>query len=51
VTCGAVTAKAAMPASGRDAFLSGDWDATGLLLADYGVVEATKARLPYVAGF
>ena len=41
----------AMPDSARDAFLSGDWDATSLLLADYAKVEATKARLPYVGGF
>jgi 3-isopropylmalate/(R)-2-methylmalate dehydratase small subunit len=46
-----LSAAAGMPEAARDAFLSGDWDATGLLLADYEAVEATKARLPYVAGF
>jgi len=36
-----------MPASARDALLSGTWDATGLLLADYAQVEQVGARLPY----
>lgn len=40
----------AMPASARDAFLSGDWDATGLLLADYAAVEKTASKLPYLTG-
>jgi 3-isopropylmalate/(R)-2-methylmalate dehydratase small subunit len=40
-----------LPASARDAFLSGDWDATGLLLANYAEVEQTAARLPYLRGF
>jgi 3-isopropylmalate/(R)-2-methylmalate dehydratase small subunit len=37
-----------MPASARDAFLTGSWDATGMLLDDYGAVEAVAARLPYM---
>jgi 3-isopropylmalate/(R)-2-methylmalate dehydratase small subunit len=41
----------ALPESARQAFLSGDWDATGLLLANYDEVERTAARLPYVKGF
>jgi len=40
-----------LPASARDAFLSGDWDATGLLLANYAEVERAASRLPYVRGF
>jgi len=51
VSAAGVNVAATMSAGARDAFLSGDWDATGLLLADYDVVERTKARLPYVAGF
>jgi 3-isopropylmalate/(R)-2-methylmalate dehydratase small subunit len=51
VTGAGLSAAAAMPETARDAFLTGGWDATGLLLADYEAVEATKARLPYVAGF
>jgi len=35
----------------RDAFLSGQWDATGLLLDRYDEVEAVGRRLPYVMGF
>ena len=37
-----------MPASARDAFLDGSWDATGLLLENYDEVRALAARLPYV---
>jgi 3-isopropylmalate/(R)-2-methylmalate dehydratase small subunit len=48
---GGLAASLTMPGAAREAFLSGDWDATGLLLADYAAVEAAKARLPYVAGF
>jgi 3-isopropylmalate/(R)-2-methylmalate dehydratase small subunit len=40
-----------MPAGARDAFLTGDWDATSLLLADYDVVQATAGKVPYIAGF
>jgi hypothetical protein len=40
-----------MPASARDALLSGAWDATGLLLDDFVAVQAAAARLPYVTGF
>jgi 3-isopropylmalate/(R)-2-methylmalate dehydratase small subunit len=46
-----LTAGLNMPAAARDAFLSGDWDATSLLLADYAAVEKTAAGIPYIAGF
>ena len=39
------------PASAIEAFVSGAWDATGLLLEDAAAVKATAARLPYVSGF
>ena len=42
---------ARLPAPARDAFVSGLWDATGLLLDRYDEVEAVAARLPYVASF
>jgi 3-isopropylmalate/(R)-2-methylmalate dehydratase small subunit len=45
-----LTVPVAIPSSARDAFLSGDWDATGLLLADYAAVERTASKLPYVSG-
>ena len=51
ITGGGVAAPIALPGSAREAFLSGDWDATGRLLANYEDVERTAARLPYVAGF
>jgi 3-isopropylmalate/(R)-2-methylmalate dehydratase small subunit len=51
VRAGAVAADAAMPASAREAFLSGTWDATAMLTADYDVVRRAAARLPYIAGF
>lgn len=40
---------ASMPASARDALVSGAWDATGLLLARGEEVDAVAARLPYVS--
>jgi hypothetical protein len=40
-----------MPESARDALISGQWDATGLLLEHYEVVEGVAARLPYIQGF
>ena len=51
VTCGTLTAPATLPTAARDAFTSGHWDATGLLLDDVAQVEATAARLPYVSGW
>ncbi len=37
-----------LPESQRHAWLSGEWDATSLLLADYAEVERVDARLPYL---
>ena len=39
-----------LPPAAREAFLDGNWDATGLLLERYQEVEAVAARLPYVSG-
>ena len=36
-----------MPRPAQESFLSGDWDATSLLLANYDEVERTAGRLPY----
>lgn len=36
-----------LPASSRAALLSGEWDATALLLANYDDVRAVEQRLPY----
>jgi 3-isopropylmalate/(R)-2-methylmalate dehydratase small subunit len=40
-----------LPPNVRDAFLTGAWDTTGMLLDHFEQVEATAARLPYVSGF
>jgi hypothetical protein len=40
-----------MPPKTREAFTSGAWDTTGMLLDRFEEVEATAARLPYVSGF
>jgi len=39
-----------MPESARQALISGAWDATGILLADYEAVRRVAASLPYVTG-
>jgi 3-isopropylmalate/(R)-2-methylmalate dehydratase small subunit len=45
LTCGAVVAALSLPDTARAALLSGDWDATSLLLERYQEVEATRCRL------
>jgi 3-isopropylmalate/(R)-2-methylmalate dehydratase small subunit len=40
-----------LPAHARDAFVTGAWDTTGLLLDRYGEVDAVADRLPYISGF
>ena len=35
----------------RDSFLTGQWDATGLLLSEFEDVQQVASRLPYVRGF
>ena len=52
-TCdaGAFRCRVALPENIRDAFTTGAWDTTGLLLDRYEEVNAKAARLPYVAGF
>ncbi|MHC4910509.1 MAG: 3-isopropylmalate dehydratase small subunit [Planctomycetota bacterium] len=51
VTEGETTEPAEMAESARAALLSGDWDATSLLIDRYQEVEEHKARLPYLSGF
>ena len=51
VSAGGRAAPVSLPAAARDAFRSGAWDATGLLLDDFDRVRDTAARLPYVDGF
>jgi len=40
-----------MPASAREALLTGSWDATAMLTANFEEVRATAARLRYISGF
>ena len=40
-----------IPENAREAFLSGNWDGTSMLLERFDDVRAVAARLPYVAGF
>jgi hypothetical protein len=40
-----------IPANARDALITGAWDTTGLLLEQYGDVNAVSVRLPYISGF
>ena len=40
-----------MPAAVRDAFRSGAWDTTGMLLDRYEEVRAVAAQLPYITQF
>ena len=51
VTAGGRTATVSLPAAARDSFLNGTWDATALLLEDFGTVERVAARLPYLSGW
>jgi 3-isopropylmalate/(R)-2-methylmalate dehydratase small subunit len=45
------TFSVSIPQNAREAFLSGNWDGTSMLLERWGEVEALAKRLPYVAGF
>jgi 3-isopropylmalate/(R)-2-methylmalate dehydratase small subunit len=45
------TYQASVPAGAREAFTTGIWDATGLLLDDFDQVRAVAKNLPYVSGF
>jgi len=51
VTAGAITIAAAVPTAIRDAFVSGQWNPTAMLLAHFEDVQQVANRLPYVAGF
>jgi 3-isopropylmalate/(R)-2-methylmalate dehydratase small subunit len=51
VTAGSLTVDGVLPSSARDAFLTGAWDATGLLLERPDEIDAVAARLPYLRGF
>ena len=49
VAGGTVNVPVHFPEAVRTALMTGDWDATSLLLDDYGQVEKVAAGLPYVS--
>jgi 3-isopropylmalate/(R)-2-methylmalate dehydratase small subunit len=51
VSSRAGVAQARIPAGTRKQLLEGTWDATAVLLDAGEAIEATAARLPYVAGY
>ncbi|MEP7307145.1 MAG: 3-isopropylmalate dehydratase small subunit [Acidobacteriota bacterium] len=51
VTAGALRLTATVHQAFRDAFLSGQWNPTAMLLADFDQVRAVANHLPYVSGF
>lgn len=51
VGAGALEIRATLPPPVRDAFLSGQWNPTAMLLDRFDEVRAVAARLPYVSGF
>ena len=51
ITAGPLRMTAALPPATRDAFVSGQWNPTAMLLANFTDVREVADRLPYVAGF
>jgi len=51
VVAGGKTFSSNVPEGPRKQFLTGGWDATSELLADFGDVQAVAKRLPYVNAF
>ena len=51
ISASGVTLPLRMSDSVRSALLSGDWDATSLLVDHYDAVERVAASLPYVSGW
>jgi len=51
IAAGAVTFIATLPPALRDAFVSGQWNPTAMLLDNFDQVRAVAAQLPYIRGF
>ena len=51
VTAGSVRVAARIPPALRDAFVSGQWNPTAMLLDRFDEVRAVASALPYVRGF
>jgi 3-isopropylmalate/(R)-2-methylmalate dehydratase small subunit len=51
IAAGDLRIDATMPAALRDAFVSGQWNPTAMLLDRFEEVRSVAARLPYIRGF
>ena len=51
ISAGGLTFTASLPPAIRDAFLSGQWNPTAMLLDRFEDVRAVANKLPYVSGF
>jgi 3-isopropylmalate/(R)-2-methylmalate dehydratase small subunit len=51
IAAGPLALTATLPAAIRDAFLSGHWNSTAMLLDRFEEVRAVADRLPYIRGF
>jgi len=51
ITAGSLHIASSLPGALRDAFLSGQWNPTAMLLDRFEAVRAVATRLPYVRGF
>ena len=51
VTAGDLTITATLPTAVRDAFVSGQWNPTAMLLDKFDQVKSVATKLPYVSGF
>jgi 3-isopropylmalate/(R)-2-methylmalate dehydratase small subunit len=51
VTAGDLRIAASVPAALRDAFVTGQWNPTAMLLDRFETVRAVADKLPYIAGF
>ena len=48
---GSITVAVSLPPAVRDAFLTGQWNPTAMLLERFDEVRAVSKRLPYISGF
>jgi len=51
VTAGSLRLEASVPRALRDAFVSGQWNPTAMLLDRFEEVKVVASRLPYIRGF
>jgi len=51
ITAGSLRIDASVPSALRDAFVSGQWNPTAMLLDRFEEVKAVASQLPYIRGF